>query len=244
MLQNFVQTSRKFGRIAAVGFLLAMAIVGSVGCAKFPKLDPGDPASTRLIFTVSVEQPISPNYIYMVAINTSRDRNPTTLGPIPTIAPPWGNGFVAGNVQYFIRWDPLQSPQFLIYEFPNPNDLTQFREVGTPVSFQPWQQGDRSLRFEIDLTQIARSQMDAEQIETIQVNILTMDRVPQGSESSKIWDALGDGRNPVEINSPINIPVKTVGIYDNARFNNLEPVGDCVEPSLDLADFRIEVRIN
>ena len=71
-----------------------------------------------------------------------------------------------------------------------------------------------------------------------------MDTVPQGSAGSKKWDALGDGRLPSEINTPITISVRTGGTYNNTTFSNLEPRGDVIDPDLDIVDWQIEVRLN
>ena len=110
-------------------------------CAKFPDTpDAGE--GPRLIFRLKVDGKIrfgtennvqSSPYIYMVALNPSELDNPTTQGPIPVIAPPWGNGFVAGNATHFIWWDPTQASPFTLYKFTNA-DLTQWSAVGVPIN--------------------------------------------------------------------------------------------------------------
>jgi hypothetical protein len=70
-----------------------------------------------------------------------------------------------------------------------------------------------------------------------------MDRIPQGSSTEKVWDALGDSRLPSGINQYVTIPLNLNGFYDNERFQDLEPPNDVQDPSLDIIDWSIEVRV-
>ena len=211
------------------------------GCAKFPA-NGASSATTRVIFTMTTAAPINPNYVYIVAIHASEDTNPTTQGPIPVISQPWGNGFVAGTVDLFVRWDPLTSPNYQIYRFQDVN-LTQFVAVGVPINSTPVNTGDNKIQFELDINQIASSTAQAPLLQTLQVNFLTMNRVPQGSDpGSKVYDALGDTTDPTQINDYVVIPLNQPGVYNNARFANLEPTGDTVDPALDITDWSVEVR--
>lgn len=226
-------TVRRFGLIALVAVL--------TGCAKFPETGTGATA-TRLVFTLQFDREISRNYVYVVAINPSTADNPTVQGPIPVIAPPWGNGFVAGNATHFVGFNFLVPGQFNIYRFRDAA-LNNYEFVGVPVATEDVLPGANRLRFEINLAQIAQSQAEAESFRSLQVNLLSMDRVPQ-SGTGKVWDALGDGRLPSQINSPVVVSLRTSRIYTNASFFDLEPRSDCADPDLDLVDFTIEVRRN
>ena len=211
------------------------------GCAKFPANGAGT-GTTRVIFTMTTAAPINPNYVYIVAIHASTDANPTTQGPVPVISQPWGNGFVAGTVDLFVRWDPLTSPNYQIYRFQDVN-LTQFIPVGVPINSTPVNSGDNKISFELDINQIAANVGQVPLLQSLQVNFLTMDRVPQGSDpGSKNYDALGDTRDPSQINDYVVIPLKQPGIYNNAHFANIEPTGDTADPALDISDFSVEVR--
>lgn len=219
--------------------LLALLLVA--GCAKFPS-DGSAIGTKRLVFTMTTAGPISPNYVYIIAMNASTDANPTEQGPIPIISEPWGNGFVAGTVDVFVRWDPLTSPNYLIYRFRDANQI-QFLQVGVPINFDAVPSGGKTLRFELDLNQIAASVAEAPLLQSLQVNFLTMDRVPQGTDpNGKTYDALGNTQSPTGINDFVVIPLDRTGVYNNARFNNLEPAGDTPEPNLDITDWSIEVR--
>lgn len=220
----------------------ALALLLAGGCAKFPSTGAG-PQTKRLVFKMTVAGTLRPGYVYIVALRPSNDLNPTTQGPIPVIAPPWGNGFVAGNAKYFVRWDAIQSPQYNLYAFRDAQ-LNEWFLLGAPVNFVDVPTNGRTLQFEIDLSQIAPTPADALLYKSIQVNFLTMDRVPQGTGGSKSWDALGNGALPSEINSYVSIPLQNAGVYDNTRFFNLEPSGDNPDPDLDIVDWSIEVRNN
>lgn len=229
--------------------LVLVAVSLLMGCAKFPG---GGPTvrTVRLIFTMTVDGKLRTGeeqgegglpYVYMVALRPSVDPNPTDQGPIPVIAPPWGNGFVSGVVTHFVWWNPLRSPRYGIYKFRDAA-LTEYFQTGVPVTYVDVQRGDRTLRFELDLTQIADSAEQARAFQSLQVNFLTMDRIP-ASGSEKLWDALGDGRLPSQVNSPITIPLTTSQVYDNQRALSLEPKGDVPDPDLDIVDWSVEVRI-
>lgn len=219
--------------LAAIGLLVVCA------CARFPDTGGGQ-SGKRLIFTFEMAAEINPNYVYIVALNPSVEVNPTVTGPIPVIAPPWGNGFVAGNATHFVRWDSFQSPRYQIYAFQNPN-LLEYLAIGIPINYVEVPPGGRQLKFEIEVSQIAGG-TQPEDLKSLQVNILTMNVVPQGTGGDKVWDALGDGRLPSGVNEYIRIPLTGVGVYDNARFLNLEPENDVIDPALDIVDFQIEVR--
>lgn len=195
----------------------------------------------RIVVTVTMSQAINQNFVYIFAFRPSTEVNPTTQGPIPVVASPWGNGFVAGNCTYFVRWDPFQSPRYLIYRF-NDANLTSWYQTGVPVNYIDIGTDSKTFTFELDLTQLALTQAEADTFKSLQLNVLTMDRIPQGTGGSKAWDALGDGRLPSSINDYITVDLRTTGIYNNTKYGQMEPVGDAPDPSLDIADFQVEVR--
>lgn len=225
----------RYGRpgLRTLGILAALFCAG---CAKFPDAVVG-PGSQRIVFRVTVEREINPAFVYIVALRPTVEENPTDSGPIPVIAPPWGNGFVAGNCTHFVRWDPTQSPRFLVYRFRDASLLDYF-PTGVPIRVTEVVPGDRQIEFELDLTQISDA---PETLRNLQVNFLTMDRVPQGSTGSKNWDALGDGRLPSGLNQWVTIPLRTSGRYDNARLGGIEPDRDAPDPDLEIVDFSVEV---
>ncbi|MBS1704424.1 MAG: hypothetical protein JST40_01010 [Armatimonadetes bacterium] len=228
---------------------LACSAILLTGCARLPK-NTVDLSSTRIHFKFKVDGRIRTGseqggsgqaYIYMVALRLSEEENPTDTGPIPIIGPPWGNGFVGGNATHFVQWDPAQANEFTIYKFIN-SDLLQWQTLGYPVAFQPVVQGTSWIEFEVALSQLEPDATQAAKIRSVQVNFLTMDSAPQ-TGNSKLWDALGDGRLPSEINQYLVIPLRANGLYTNQRAGGIEPVGDQIDPDLDMSDWSVEVRL-
>lgn len=240
--------------IAVAGLSLAFA-----GCAKFPA-NPVGQEFRRLIFRLRVAGEIRPDYLYFVAIRTSRDANPDANGPVPVITFPNANGFVAGQPTHFVQYDPTLSRPFIIRRFvksseepnpPDPNspvDLTKWTDIGVPISYSDVPPGTRELVFEISLNQIADSVDEAGQLLSLQVNFLTMNRLLTTDTSNRVYDALGDTRSINEINDYVRIPLTTSRVYDNQFFNFLEPTSDSPantdspDPDLDIVDWSVEVR--
>lgn len=216
-----------------------MLVIVPSGCARFPDSG-GGPGAKRLIFTVRMAAEINPNYVYVVAFNPSTEMNPTVTGPIPVIAPPWGNGFVAGTATHFVRWDSFQSPRYQVFAFTNAT-LLEFFAIGVPVAYVDVPPGGRQLRFELDLSQIAGG-IPPENLKSLQLNFLTMNVVPQGTGGDKTWDALGNSLLPSGVNEFIKIPLTQSGSYSNTTFLDLEPAGDVADPALDIVDWTIEVQ--
>lgn len=227
-----------FKPLLLIGLLFAGA-----GCARLPDGGLGQ-SSTRLLFRLRTAAPINRNFIYMVALRPSNESNPPELGPIPVIAPPWGNGFVAGDVSHFVQWSDVFSPKYQVFEFRPGTDLIEYRSIGVPVIFDDVPNGGNIIQFELNLEQLAAVPADALNFQSLQVNFLTMDRIPQGGTTTKFWDALGDSRLSTEVNSPITIPLRFSGIYNNQtnQFLDLEPENDVIEPALDIVEWRVEVR--
>jgi hypothetical protein len=193
---------------------------------------------------MTVAAPLNPNYVYIVALNPSNDANPTAQGPIPVIAPPWGNGFVAGGCTYFVQWNPNFTPAYGIYQFTDPTQ-NNFIETGVPLNPITVPNGGSTLQFTIDLSQIAPSVNAANLYNSLQINFLSMDRTPHGAAPSpKGWDALGDSSNPATINDWITVPLRVGGTYNNTYYQNIEPAGDVIgssDPSLDIINFSVQV---
>jgi hypothetical protein len=68
-------------------------------------------------------------------------------------------------------------------------------------------------------------------------------KLDQGNGNTRNIDCLGDTNLQTDFNEPVKIPLATTGVYDNTRFNFLEPLNpDCPDPDLDIADWSVEVR--
>lgn len=231
-------------------FLALLGVALVTGCAKFPD-SPNGNVGARLTFTLVVDGKIRSGaeagssglpYVYMVALRFSNDANPTTQGPIPVIAPPWGNGFVAGNATHYVWWNPLTSPRYGVFQFVDPL-LNNSLLLGAPADFEEVATGAKRIKFTLQLNQLYPDQAAREALRSMQVNFLTMDRIPNGG-TDKFWDALGDGRLPNEINDFILISLRQNGTYNNSRSGLIEPSGDVPDPDLDLVDWQIEVQLS
>lgn len=226
--------------------LLSLALV-STSCARFPAVGGGQ--NVHLVFTMTVAGHIQDGsengeapYIYMVAVNPSTDLFPTVTGPQPVIAPPWGNGFVAGNATHFIQYWLAQAAPYSVYKFTAP-DLLQYGITGVPVSTSGPGPNGATIQFEIDISQITPTGVDPTTLQSVQVNFLTMDRAPTGSYSGqKFWDALGNSQDPNSVNDYVRIPLTSSRVYSNADFQDLEPGNDCPNPNLDIVNWSVEVR--
>lgn len=229
---------------------LAVLVAGfcMAGCAKFP--DNTGPRSTRIICTLNVDGNIRTGtevggagapFVYIIAFRFSNQDTPTTSGPIPVIAPPWGNGFVAGNATHFVRWDPTAADEYLIYRFRDETTLTEWFPIGTPIVSEHVNTGAKRIRFEFDLQQLFPTALERDELRSVQVNFLTMDRVPQ-TGASKQWDALGDSSLITTLNDFVTIPLLQNGIFDNRRAGNLEPTNDQPNPDLDISDWTVEIQ--
>ncbi|MBX3112526.1 MAG: hypothetical protein KF857_10995 [Fimbriimonadaceae bacterium] len=224
---------------------LVLALVVS-GCAKYPSSSAG--RTTRLVFTMTTDghfrTGLGPGesglpYIYIVALKLNTDENPTTDGPFPVVQP-GGNGFVAGGCTHYILWNPLASPQYQIWQF-NDATLNQSFYVGAPVNYQTLGDNDKTMSFEVDLSQLVPAgQVDT--IKSVQVNFLTMNN-QNVSGGGRLWDALGDSTVTTQINSPFLVRLRANQTFTNANQGTLEPRGDCPDPDLDLTDWSVEVRL-
>lgn len=229
-------------------FVLLLAILFLLpGCAKYPATGTGA-TTTRLVFKLTVKgqlhtgQGVGGNglpYVYVVALNLSKDDVPTTTGPVPIVVPS-GNGIVSGDATHFILWNPLASPQYQIYKF-NDTLLTNYFQTGVPVNYVTTSDGDRTMQFEIDLSQLVPAS-EVSQYKSVQVNFLTMNNT-NTSGGGRIWDALGDARISSQINFPFTVRLNTANTYTNTNQGSIEPEDDCPDPDLDLSDWSVEVRL-
>lgn len=235
MSQNFVLDWRTHLRL----LLLFVGALALSSCAKFPANV--TPDATRLTFRMTVRNEINQNYVYVIPIRVSTDPNPTDDGPIPVVSFPNANGFVAGNVDYFVLWTP-DTQQYTLYRF-NDTNLTQFTAIGVPINPVDVTAGSKTIGFDLTLDQIVGNAGTWDQIQSIQVNFLSMNfRLTAGTNpNDRVIDCLGDTRSTAQLNTPFKFSVATSAIYDNT-FNPLEPdIQDCPDSDLDIVDWSVQV---
>jgi hypothetical protein len=222
-----------------ISLILLALVFTLLGCARFPANF--QPDATRVVFRMTVRGQIRSDYVYVFPIRTSTDPNPIGDGPIPTLQFPTSNGFVEGHVQYFVLWTP-DTQQYTLYKFTD-STLTFYNAVGTPLNPIDVTPGSRTLGFELSLEQLVDTPGTSKQLQVLQVNFLTMNkRLDQSNGSTRIIDCLGNTNLLTDFNEPVKIPLATTGLYDNARFNFLEPLEpDCPDPDLDISDWSVQV---
>ncbi|HJP82999.1 MAG TPA: hypothetical protein VJ835_05785 [Fimbriimonadaceae bacterium] len=243
-------------RYATCFTLLASLLLLLAGCAKFPGNGAAG-ANTQVRFSMTVAGKIKPNYIYVVAIRWAKDNPPfdKDRGPIPVIAAPWGNGMVAGRANVFMKWDAFQSPEYQLFEFTDPIPdnqfpvdgqayLTQFALKSIPLNVRDVGENDRTIEFTLDLSQIAQNSGDIPLLRNLQVNFLTMDRVPQGNDTgSKFWDGIGDNDSVFDVGNFLTVSLDQNNTYSNTQgqYQGVETQNDVPDPDLDIVDWQIQV---
>lgn len=233
-----VGASRAFAR--AVRALSGLLLLGCSACARFPDT-PTAGGVRRIVVEVEVAGRIRPDYHYFVLFNLSNDSTGQS-GPVPVVAPPWGNGFAAGAFTHFMRFDNLQpAGGYALYRVQPNTNLSVFQYLGAPRFSEPVGAESSRLRFEIDLTQLIPNPVDAQQMRFIQLNIVATDRIPidPNDLTPKVVDALGDPA--LGVSQYLNLRIDQNRIVRNAD-TNLEPRGDAPDPDLDIVDWRVEVR--
>ncbi|MFN4033631.1 MAG: hypothetical protein ACK4ME_08465 [Fimbriimonadales bacterium] len=233
-----VGASRAFAR--AVRAWSGLLLLGCSACARFPDT-PTAGGVRRIVVEVQVAGRIRLDYHYFVLFNLSND--PTgQAGPVPVVAPPWGNGFAAGAFTHFMRFDNIQpAGGYALYRVLPDTNLSVFEYLGAPRFSEPVGAESNRLRFEIDLTRLIPNLIDAQQMRFIQLNIIATDRVPLDPNdlTPKVVDALGDPA--LGVSQYLNLRIDQNRIVRNAD-TNLEPRGDAPDPDLDIVDWRVEVR--
>ena len=211
--------------------VLAPFLLFTPGCARTPA---GVSAQVKrqLLVQMTVRGTINQNDHYFFAIDATGS---TAQGPVPVIAPPWGNGWGAGSITHYVQVDVLQPSFYGFYQFQT-GSLLASTYLGTPLAFDPIQ-NTNTIRFTLDLDQIKDS--SGALPNQINVNFINTDRIPldPNDRSSKLVDALGfQGSNYITLN------VQSSHLYRNADSVEPESAGDVADPDLDITDWQVEVR--
>jgi hypothetical protein len=246
--------------------VFVVAVIG--GCARVP---PGSVTGTDKILVVSftvrgaldINRQPSGNYYYVLINRTNNQFDP---GPAPVVGPPWGNGFAAPETASaqgfvgFVRYSREEGATGVgVYscqvggQLLNPA-LGSFTPLGPPDNVQTPQPGDSTLSFQLDLARLPNANM-----RYLQINILATNVLPQGADNTtKYWDALGDGRNGTDtgtgggLTNYVILDTETNQIVTNSQQvggtqepandvrNGLGPVVD--DATLDIVDWTIQLR--
>lgn len=240
--------------------LLAGVALAMGGCAKFPTNATG--SFVRVIFDIQYAGEINPNYIYDVAIRATPDINPEPqFAPLPVVSDNSANGRVAGSPTHFVEYSGVNTEPFILYRFATQSEVPNASDPTNPVNLQVYAQSTRGriinfdqpsatrkvLHFELFMNLLANDDAAARLLNTLQVNLLTMNRLAssQGSGTRSI-DALGDTRSS-QLNQYLAVDLRANRTYRNSE-SLLEPTGDTLplgqtsDPALDIIGYTIEVQ--
>lgn len=197
--------------------LLAALLLLPAGCAKSPSSGGSSPVSgPQLIVTMTVAGNINPNYYYYVLFNVNNAPGPggtAVTGPVPVVtsADNTGNGYAAGAYTNYVEYNGGQpgGTDFDFYAV----DTTLFnsRNLGSGQLIQKQAQGN-TLTFQLPLAYLATSSTSADAINSLQVNFIATNVVPQSGQSlstPKYFDALYPPQQAG--NSYVNLPIRGVG---------------------------------
>jgi hypothetical protein len=207
--------------------VLTISLLLLTGCAQFPPGVNSSSSGGMLNITMTVSGQINPNYFYFVVFNNINDPHGVD-GPEPVIAPPWGNGFVAGAATTYVAYTPTQPGDgYLIYNFTG-STLQQSAAVGAPIQDTPVQSGGNTIQFQIPIADLATSTVSASATNYIQVNFIATNRIPVNPDdtSPKEFDALGDSHPGTgQLNDYITIPTNQSNSFSDTSTQD-EPTGD------------------
>jgi hypothetical protein len=216
--------------VAGVLFAISAALI--TGCARTPA-GASAQSNRQLIVQFSVRGIIDPSKHYFFAIDATGD---TSQGPVPVVAPPWGNGWGAERITQYVQIDNVQPGYYGVYQF-NPNsNLLSSTYLGRPIA-ESAIQGGNSVAFSLPLDQITAP--DGSAPTQINFNIITTDRIPvdPNDRASKLVDGLGSTGNDY-----VTINLQSSRIYQNSDAIEPESIGDVSDPDLDISDWQVEVR--
>ncbi|MCC6444435.1 MAG: hypothetical protein IT210_13400 [Armatimonadetes bacterium] len=211
-------------------------LIGLAGCARYPD-NPAQTATKRLVVTLAVAGRINTDYYYFMAIDNSSD---LSVGPLPVVFPPWGNGWGTGSISHFLRYDKYQPNGYGVYRMIPNTQLLAADYLGRPLDYTAPQ--TNTLQFTLSIDSLATAAIPIENLAGIKVNFITTNEVPVDPTYpglGRFYDALGGTGN-----SYIAIDLGQNRIYTNQQATQPELPGDCPDADLDIVGWTIEVRVS
>jgi len=213
--------------------LLALLLLLPAGCAKSPGGGSTSPVSgPQLIVTMTVAGNINPNYYYYILFNVNNTPGPgntRVTGPVPVVASAnnTGNGYAAGAFTNYVEYHSAQpgGTNFNYYAV----DATLFNSqpLGSGKLIQQQASGN-TLTFQLPLASLATSSITVDQINSLQVNFITTNSVPQNVQNlntPKYFDALYPPQQAS--NSYVNLIIRSgVTVLANTFSNTTSGVNE------------------
>jgi len=217
--------------LRAVKRVLAVVLGGVLlaGCARSPGLTPPGPRR-QMIVTVALDAAINSAYNYFIAIDTNG--NPDD-GPVPLIMTP----SIPMPVTRFplIISDSDVPPAFVLWL--SNGVFRQYRNqvfIGPPFTAQI-AADRRSFSVTIDLDQVSTT------ASALDINFITADRLIPLDDPLAPIDT--DGLGPTGNSYLAGLSILQSARYTNATSLIPEEPGDAPDPSLDIVDWTLEVRL-
>lgn len=220
--------------------MLSGLLLVPTGCAKAPGGGATSPVSgAQLLVTMTVKGTINPNYYYYVLFNINDTPGPngtSTTGPVPVVAPPYGNGFAAGAFTNYVEYNSgVPGGTGFGYYAISADLLTPSYRGSTGVLVQSSVSGS-TLSFQIPLAQLVPvgSSLTVDNINQLEVNFVATNVINVIGDSlatPKFFDSLN---LPTSTGSFVDINVRSAGgavqqgLYNDATTNNEGP-GDVAQ---------------
>ncbi len=234
-------------RISLPKQLFSFGVLGGLlllpaGCAKAPGGSNGatSPVSgPQLFITMTVRGTINPNYYYYILFNINDTPGPngtSVTGPVPVVAPPYGNGFAAGAFTSYVEFNNGVPGGTGSGYYAISADLLQPVYRGSTGFLIQSSVSGNTLSFQIPLAQIVPfgSNLTVDNINQLEVNFVTTNVVNVIGDSlttPKYFDALN---LPTSTGSFVDLNVRSAGgavqqgLYNNTTTNNEGP-GDVAQ---------------
>ena len=211
------------------------------GCAKAPGGSDGatSPVSgPQLFITMTVKGKINSDYYYYVLFNINDTPGPGgtgVTGPVPVVAPPYGNGFAAGAFTNYVQFHGTNGGTGFGYYAISADLLTPSYRGSTGILIQS-SATTSTLSFQIPLAQLlpVGSSLTVDNINQLEVNFVNTNIpnvIGDSLATPKFFDSLN---TPESTGSFVDINVRSAGgtvqqgLYNDATTNNEGP-GDVAQ---------------
>lgn len=217
-----------------------------LGCAKFPATK--GTSGKQLVVTLKVRGTISPvdsqsaNVLRHYFIAFDNENNPN-VGPLAALYPPYGGtGWVTSqNAQNsvgltsFIQYDAA-NPQGLLYGVLPGSFFLNRTQPQPPINYEVIE-GGSTIKFIVDLSQLATASIAVDEITQINVNFITTNSLPNANELDPTRQIDGLGPSGQDY---VTIDTTTDRIFQGTDTDapNLAPS----DPDLDIVAWTIEVQ--